>query len=70
MTGMTLTADDPDALSRRWAAVLGAERSDGAIALDGGELRFEAGHRDGIAAFHVEGIAHDVDIGGVTFVAR
>ena len=70
VTGMTLTAADPDALSRRWASVLGAERSDGAIALDGGELRFEAGDRDGIAAFHVEGTARDVDIGGVTFAAR
>ena len=66
---MTLTAADPDELSRRWAAVLDAERADGASALDGGEVRFEASDRDGIAAFHVEGLAHDVDIAGVTFAA-
>ena len=69
VTGATLTARDPDALALRWAAVLGAESAGRRIALDGGELRFAAGDRDGIAAFHLDGVAVDAEIGGVRFTS-
>ena len=69
VTGATLTARDPDALALRWASVLGVEADDGTIALDGGELRFVAGERDGIAAFHVAGVDVDATIGGVRFLS-
>lgn len=68
VTGATLTAREPTKLASRWAAVLGAEADGDRIALDGGELRFVAGERDGIAAFHVEGLGIDATIGGVRFV--
>jgi hypothetical protein len=68
VTGATITAREPETLAKTWAAVLGAETQDGtAIALDGGELRFVRGDRDGIAAFHVEGIGGDAEVGGVRF---
>ena len=70
VTGATLTARDPQALAARWASVLGAEPDGTTIALDGGELRFEHGDRDGIAAFHVEGADVDTDLLGVRFAAR
>jgi hypothetical protein len=69
VTGATLTARDPDALALRWASVLGADAAGRTIALDGGELRFAPGERDGIAAFHVEGTGADAVIGGVRFTA-
>jgi glyoxalase-like protein len=68
VTGATLTAREPSTLASTWAAALGAEADGGRIALDGGELRFVAGERDGIAAFHVEGLGADAAIGGVRFV--
>jgi predicted enzyme related to lactoylglutathione lyase len=68
VTGATLTAREPAALANTWAAVLGAEADGGRIALDNGELRFVAGERDGIAAFHVEGLGAETSIGGVRFV--
>jgi hypothetical protein len=68
VTGATLTARDPAELANTWAAALGTEANDDRIALDGGELRFVAGERDGIDAFHVEGLDADVRIGGVGFV--
>jgi hypothetical protein len=69
VTGATLTAHEPAKLASTWAAVLGTEADGDRIALDGGELRFVTGERDGIAAFHVEGLGDDVTIGGVRFVA-
>ena len=69
VTGATLTAVDPEALARRWASVLGAEATGPAIPLDDGELRFEPGERDGIAAFHVAGV-DGAEAGGVRFEAR
>jgi hypothetical protein len=57
---------------RSWLAlgppVLGTEADGGRIPLDGGELNFVAGERDGIAAFHVEGLGAETSIGGVRFV--
>lgn len=69
ITGVTLTATDPDALALRWGSVLGAQAEDRAIALDGGAIRFEQGERDGIAAFHVEGTDVDATICGVRFTS-
>ncbi|MFE7721377.1 VOC family protein [Nocardia rhizosphaerihabitans] len=69
VTGATLTAREPAKLASTWAAVLGTEADGGRITLDGGELRFVTGERDGIAAFHVEGLGGDITIGGVRFMA-
>jgi hypothetical protein len=68
VTGATLTAREPPTLASTWAAVLGVEVDGDRIALDGGELHFVAGERDGIAAFHVEGLEADTAIGGVRFM--
>ena len=68
VTGATLTAREPAALASAWAAILGAEADGDRIALDNGELRFVAGERDGISAFHVEGLGAETSIGGVRFV--
>ena len=68
VTGATLTAREPAKLASTWAAILGAEADGDRIALDNGELRFVAGERDGIAAFHVEGLGAETSIGGVRFV--
>jgi hypothetical protein len=68
VTGATLTASEPAKLASTWAAILGAEADGDRIALDNGELRFVAGERDGIAAFHVEGLGAETSIGGVRFV--
>lgn len=68
VTGATLTSRDPAKLASTWAAVLGTEADGDRIALDGGELRFVTGERDGITAFHVEGLEADVTISGVDFV--
>ncbi|WP_436315996.1 enoyl-CoA hydratase/isomerase family protein [Variovorax sp. LjRoot84] len=67
VTGATLTAREPTKLARTWAAALGAEAQGDRIALDGGELRFVKGERDGFAAFHVEGLAADVAFGSIRF---
>lgn len=69
VTGATLTALEPTALANTWAAILGTEADGDRIALDGGELRFVTGERDGIAAFHVEGLRDDFSVGGVRFTA-
>ncbi|WP_169592484.1 VOC family protein [Antrihabitans stalactiti] len=68
VTGATLTAHEPRMLASTWAAALGVEADGDRIALDGGELHFVAGERDGIAAFHVEGLEADATIAGVDFV--
>jgi hypothetical protein len=68
VTGATLTAREPAVMARRWADVLGSTTDGGRIALDGGELLFVAGERDGIDAFHVEALEDDLVIGGVRFV--
>ena len=68
VTGATLTASEPAKLASTWAAILGAEADGDRIALDNGELRFVAGERDGIVAFHVEGLGAETSIGGVRFV--
>jgi hypothetical protein len=69
ITGATLTAREPAKLASTWAAVLGAESDGTTIALDGGELRFGPGDRDGIAAFHVEGVDTAATIAGVQFAS-
>ena len=60
IVGAEIQADDPAAMSRRWADVLGLERSelDGGwrLALDGGDLRFVApddGRGEGLGGFAV-----------------
>ena len=53
VTGATLRSPDPGDLAARWGEVLGRAPQDGVIALDGGELRFEPGEHEGVAAFHV-----------------
>jgi hypothetical protein len=69
VTGATLTARVPTKLAATWAAILGAEAQGDRIALDGGELRFVKGERDGIAAFHVNGLEADFAFGGVRFLS-
>jgi hypothetical protein len=66
LTGMTMRARDPVAMAERWGAVLGRPVRDGAIALDGGEVRFAAGESDGIVAFHLDGPV-DAEVAGVRF---
>ncbi|NRF71351.1 VOC family protein [Aquincola sp. S2] len=68
VTGATLTAREPTKLASTWAAALGAEAQGDRIALDGGELRFVPGERDGISAFHLEGLAADFAFGGIRFL--
>jgi hypothetical protein len=68
VTGATLTAREPAKLVRTWAATLGTEAEGDRIALDGGELRFVKGERDGIAAFHVEGLAAEFAFGSTRFL--
>lgn len=69
VTGATLTAREPTKLAATWASILGAKAQGDRIALDGGELRFVKGERDGIAAFHVNGLAADVEFGGIRFLS-
>ncbi|MFJ2667507.1 VOC family protein [Nocardia fluminea] len=68
VTGATLTAREPAALAKTWAAALGVNADGDRIALDGGELRFVPGERDGIAAFHIAGVTADASIGDFRFV--
>lgn len=60
IVGAEVQADDPDAMSRRWAEVLGRERTGAgdawAIPLKDGEIRFSRatdGRGEGVAAFDV-----------------
>lgn len=60
IVGAEVQADDPDAMSRRWAEVLGRDRTGGGeawtIPLKDGEIRFSKardGRGDGVAAFDV-----------------
>ena len=60
IVGAELQADDPDAMSKRWAEVLGRDRTGGGdawtIPLEGGEIRFSPardGRGEGVAAFDV-----------------
>ncbi len=60
IVGAEIQADDPEAMSGRWADILGLERSrvDGVwrLALDGGEVRFVApadGRGEGLGGFDV-----------------
>jgi catechol 2,3-dioxygenase-like lactoylglutathione lyase family enzyme len=59
IVGAEIQSDDPDAMSRRWAEILGLERSHTDIwrlALDGGELRFVTpgdGRGEGLGGFDV-----------------
>jgi hypothetical protein len=64
-----LTAREPAELASTWAAALGTEADGDRIALDGGELRFVTGEREGIAAFHVQGLEADATICGVRFLS-
>ncbi|MDT2006592.1 hypothetical protein FXW78_21720 [Rhodococcus opacus] len=68
VTGATLTAREPAALAKTWATALGVDADGDRIALDGGELRFVPGERDGIAAFHIAGVTADASIGDFHFV--
>lgn len=68
VTGATVTAREPAALAKTWAAVLGVDAVGDRIALDGGELRFVQGERDNIAAFHIAGVTADASIGDFRFV--
>jgi catechol 2,3-dioxygenase-like lactoylglutathione lyase family enzyme len=76
IVGAELQAEDPAAMSARWADVLGLERQETAggwrLPLEGGELRFTKasdGRGDGLAAFDVKvrdpgdvrGRAHGMD---------
>jgi glyoxalase-like protein len=57
ITGVTIGADDPARMARRWAEVLGLPAGDGtSIALDGGTIRFVAsGPRgEGVAGVALE----------------
>ena len=60
IVGAEVQAEDPDAMSKRWAEVLGRERAGGGdawkIPLEGGEIRFSPvrdGRGEGVAAFDV-----------------
>jgi len=60
IVGAEVQADDPDAMSKRWAEVLGRERTGGGeawtIPLKDGEIRFSKardGRGEGVAAFDV-----------------
>lgn len=60
IVGAEVQADDPDAMSRRWAEVLGRDRTGGGeawtIPLKDGEIRFSKardGRGEGVAAFDV-----------------
>lgn len=68
VTGATLTAREPAKLADTWAALLGTEAHGERIALDGGELLFVPGERDGIDAFHVAGLEAELAFGDVRFV--
>jgi Glyoxalase-like domain len=64
-SGITLTAQDPDALASRWGDVLGS------LDLDDGSVEVEEGEEDGIAAFHVAGLPEErIDAAGATFLRR
>jgi hypothetical protein len=72
---VTVAADDPAALAKRWAHVLGvppADEPQSVLALDGGEVRFAAaagGHAQGLTEIgfaHVPSLPSDgVIVGGV-----
>jgi hypothetical protein len=63
-TGLTLSARDPHALGGRWQEVLGR------LDLDDGRVEVEDGESDGIAAFHVAGLAElEVRAAGAVFSA-
>ena len=63
-TGLTLSAIDPDALGARWREVLGT------LDLDDGRVDIHPGDDDGIAAFHVTGMAAgEVHAAGATFLS-
>jgi hypothetical protein len=60
IVGAEIQSEDPDALSRRWADVLGLDRAEAGgvwrLALDGGELRFVTSHDgrgEGLGGFDV-----------------
>ena len=60
IVGAEIQAEDPDAMSARWAEILGLERSGGGdawrLALDGGEIRFVSpsdGRGEGLGGFDV-----------------
>lgn len=62
VTGLTLSARDPDGLAARWREVLGS------LELDDGRVEVEHGDADGIAVFHVGGLpAGEIRAAGATF---
>jgi hypothetical protein len=72
VTGATIAVQDTDAVADRWARVLGAEREDGSLALDGARIGFRPGD-EGLAEIAVEvpesvrGGRDVVEVGGVRF---
>ena len=67
VAGATLRSPDPGRLAARWGEVLGRAPVGDVLTLDGGELRFEAGEHEGIAAFQVRvpGRSGSLDVAGV-----
>ena len=69
LLGAVVEVPDPDTVAGRWAQILGAPLNDGALDLDGGWVRFAAGHA-GLAEIAVDAPGHaggPVVIGGVRF---
>jgi Glyoxalase-like domain len=63
-TGLTLRASDPQTMAHRWRTVLGH------MELDDGRLEVQQGDEDGIAAFHVSGLATpQLEVAGATFLS-
>jgi Glyoxalase-like domain len=63
-TGLTLQGPDPQRLAIRWRTVLGH------LEFDDGRLEVQQGDADGIAAFHVSGLAAPrIEVAGASFLA-
>ena len=64
-TGLTLSARDPAGARELWGDVLGS------LDLDAGRVEVEPGEEDGIAAFHVAGLAAgEIRAAGATFLCE
>jgi hypothetical protein len=69
IAGVTVQSRDPSGTGRRWASLLGADYSDGAVELDNAWVRFTAGDFEGLTEVIVQGPPPGArwPIGGVTF---
>jgi hypothetical protein len=70
LRGVTIAVGEPDAVAARWAELLGVERGDGRLELDGGYVAFErARDAERLVEIHVEvpGRSERIDIGGTGF---